>query len=184
MEFPDVANDSVTVPSSASLKLGDTGTIEAWIYPTEFNADSEIIGKGAVAESYAVGLCGGAPGDEFEGGTAQNIGFALYDAGGIRYLLRADNYTLTANRWVHVACVWDRGASPQMAIYINGIQEAASDPGIPSVRTNDEDLVIGFQGLTSGNFVGDIDEVRIYNYVLNDQEIKSLYNYGKVTTVP
>ncbi|RJP88876.1 MAG: DUF2341 domain-containing protein [Desulfobacteraceae bacterium] len=164
MEFIPASNRSITIPSSPSLEsISATGTIEAWIYVKEFNANSELIGKGTLNESFDIGLCGGGIGDEFEGGTAQNIGFALYDTSGTQYLLIADNYTLNADQWYHVACVWDLGAAPQMTIYINGVEEKTSSPGIAAVRTNTEALIIGYNHVAGGRYVGLIDEVRVWD---------------------
>jgi len=173
MEFIPASNRSVTVPSSPSLEsISATGTIEAWIYVKEFNANSELIGKGNIAETFDIGLCGGVSGDEFAGGTAQNIGFALYETDGTQHLLIADNYTLNANKWYHIACVWDINGSPEMAIYINGVEEKTGSPGIDDIRTNTEDLKIGLNHIVGGRYIGIIDEVRIWDAARSPAQIQ------------
>ncbi|MDZ7833213.1 MAG: DUF2341 domain-containing protein [Desulfobacterales bacterium] len=173
MQFNPATNASVTVASAPSLQLTTSGTVEAWINVDEFQANSELISKGNTAETFNIGLCGGDSGDKFSGGTAQNIGFALYDTGDNQHLFIADD-TLAARQWYHIACVWDLNASPQVLIYINGIEAAitTSSTGVSDVQATTEDLVIGFNQLTGGSFTGTMDEVRIWDEARTQARIR------------
>ena len=176
MQFDPATNASVTVASAPSLQLTTSGTVEAWIYVDEFQANSELIGKGTVDETFDIGLCGGDPGDEFAGGSAQNIGFALYETNGTPHLLIADTQTLNVRQWYHIACTWTGtapGGNILMAIYINGIEKASrSDAFASTVQTNTEDLAIGFNHLTGGRFIGIMDEVRIWDIARGQSDIR------------
>ena len=173
--FNPAANASVTMAHAPSLALTTSGTVEAWINIDEFQANSELIGKGDANETYDIGLCGGDPGDEFEGGTAQNIGFALYETGGTKHLLIAETQTLAARQWYHIACTWT-GSAPgtiDMTIYINGIERASQNETFTTaVRGNTEDLKIGFYHPTSGSFIGTMDEVRIWDVARAQDRIR------------
>jgi len=171
LEFNAVDNTSVSAASSPDFDFGTTGTMEAWIYPVAFPTNAGILIKGTTTACYGFGFGGGGVGDLFSGGTEQNIDFVLYDTKDSKYLLTAD-YTLSLNTWYHIACVWDLNAIPQMTIYINGIKQAESSPGLVDVRTNTEDLVLGFQNITSGNLSGMIDDVRLWNTARSQTRIQ------------
>lgn len=82
--------------------------------------------------------------------------------------------SITDNTWHHIAMV--RTAS-DVTFYIDGVQDsggwqAYSPPGTNSATPN-----IGSMGSGSGsNFIGQIDDVRIYNQALTAGDILTLYN--------
>ena len=151
----DGDGDYVYVSDDSSLDLTATGTIEAWIFPTEFTPGAGIVTKGTPDMCYGFGLGGGA--------NEQNISFYVFGTGGTEYSLTAAK-TLEAFQWYHVACVWDSADS--MNIYINGISEATSS-SIADARTNIQNLRFGINEESVLNtptyFQGVIDEVRIWN---------------------
>ena len=89
------------------------------------------------------------------------------------------NQVLTANTWYHLVCVFNNGVSVKM--YLNGneflnVNTTFSNTTLPS-------LPIVF-GVTSNNtsFLGELDEIGIWNRVLTECEIKKLYNSPSFTT--
>ncbi|MEX0672674.1 MAG: LamG domain-containing protein, partial [Candidatus Paceibacterota bacterium] len=84
--------------------------------------------------------------------------------------------------WTHVIVVIDRDQD-EVRIYKNGIEGESSDisdySGDPI--TNGQPLRIGNQG-TSAPFEGLIDDVRVYDRALSDDEITGLYNATKPFT--
>jgi hypothetical protein len=85
---------------------------------------------------------------------------------------RASARAITLNKWQHWVLTID--ASGNMRYYIDGIKDStAYTDGTTSVN-----------GVSIGNTVGYIyngllDDVRVYNRVLTDQEVKQLYQMGK-----
>ena len=91
----------------------------------------------------------------------------------------AINQILTANTWYHLVCVFNNGVSVKM--YLNG-NEFLNDNTIFS-NTTLPSLPIVF-GVTSSNtsFLGQLDDIGIWNRVLTECEIKKLYNSPSFTT--
>ncbi len=82
------------------------------------------------------------------------------------------NTALVPGNWTHV--VVSHGPV-QDKIYIDGVLVASKDVGNALARTN-YDLGIGYNPIDGGNYMkGSIDEVRLYNRDLTDQEVADLY---------
>lgn len=107
-------------------------------------------------------------------GSAGTLNFVYY-SGGYRMNI-ANQFTL--NTWYHVTLVGDGAAdgARTLTLYMNGIpigtptiyNYAFSVGGLWAIGAN--------QSLFSENTTGKIDDVRIYNRALSQQEITSLYN--------
>ncbi len=69
--------------------------------------------------------------------------------------------------WVHISGVY---TGEELIIYIDG-DSIASELGSPTILGNDNNVVFG-----GSDFEGKIDEVRIWNRVLDKEEIKQDYN--------
>ena len=163
----DGDNDYVYVPDDTlnnTLDLAGTGTLEAWIYPKSFEPGAGIVYKGTTENCYGFGF-GDTVAEE------QNIKFSVYSSG-TEYSLTATAKTLEANQWVHIACVWNTGATDKMIIYINGIAQATS-PNVAAARANDEQLRFGMQAFASAYYQGVIEEVRVWNIARTEADIRA-----------
>ncbi|MDD2598282.1 MAG: LamG domain-containing protein [Kiritimatiellae bacterium] len=98
------------------------------------------------------------------------------------YSWTQQNYSLEndKNQWVHLAILYDRrpsvSAGKRQAFYINGISTGSSALGAAcdgSKAFTTGDLRIGGNG-SIRNFDGVFDEMRIYDRLLSDEEIKTL----------
>jgi hypothetical protein len=78
--------------------------------------------------------------------------------------------------WAFLCGTWD-GISDinHIKLYVNGVL-VGSSVGNPSVAGSVLNLIIGSSSNHQGYFDGRIDEVRIYNTVLNEEEISNLNN--------
>lgn len=119
-------------------------------------------------------------------GAASNE-LAIYDADDLT--VRIKNVTINAastlnvkNAWTHIAFTW-RSADGQSVIYVNGIPQSVTTAATGQILTGGGCLVLGQDAtnatcttFTGGNsrFVGGMDDVTIYNRVLNPTEIQSL----------
>ncbi|MFH0866208.1 MAG: LamG-like jellyroll fold domain-containing protein [Bacteroidota bacterium] len=114
-------------------------------------------------------------GFEYNHWSGENLAFAVnynYTPQGVRLNLG----TLTAKSWTHLLGFWD---GSNVGFYKNGIE-------ITSVPYTGKPLIDGNLSLTIGRlgsyggwyFDGKIDDVRIYNRVLDSVEIDSLYHEG------
>lgn len=80
--------------------------------------------------------------------------------------------SIPANRWTHVAIVYDRFLFDTLRLYVNGKQVARavtwnSAPGFAGIRT----LRIGTWSERNGAFRGTVDELKIYARPLGEDEI-------------
>jgi len=109
------------------------------------------------------------------------IQFDSYHDNGAHRLWVISNVTLSDNEWHHVIVTLDGSYhAAGVRIYLDGTlvnRTIQSDTLIPSFRTNDP-LRIGCQFSCYGFFQGKIDEVVLYNKVLNQSEVSNRYNNG------
>jgi hypothetical protein len=81
-----------------------------------------------------------------------------------------DNSTkVLTGSWHHVLITNDDTTA---TYYVDGIKTGTSAAGIDT--DNNTDFRIGYDG--TNYFDGLIDDVRVYNYVLNATQVKTLYN--------
>ncbi|MFH1891549.1 MAG: LamG-like jellyroll fold domain-containing protein [Candidatus Zixiibacteriota bacterium] len=159
--------DRVLVPHSSSLDITGEFAVAAWIKAT--GADDYL----AIIDKY-----------HGPGGTPPNCGFTLYLAAGKpRFSVYSGNggvgncvgTTELRDDEMHlVAGVWDGSYA---RVYVDGGQEAEVVWALPPVSTPN-DLGIGERMCGWGGylpFLGGIDEVRVYDQALNDNDIELLY---------
>ncbi|MBN9349153.1 MAG: T9SS type A sorting domain-containing protein [Chitinophagaceae bacterium] len=87
-----------------------------------------------------------------------------------------DPTVLSPNTWYHVAVTYD-GTTHEMILYKNGVQVASGTSN--AITTPGYQLAIGAiyssSVYTDFTFYGDIDEVRVWNYVQSASEIQGNY---------
>lgn len=92
------------------------------------------------------------------------------------------SFTATASTWYHIAITYNSGTG-ESDIYINGVDQGDSDNAGTAV-SGSATLYLGIRGGSTNYLSGKMDDVRIYNRVLNSSEISELYNYtGEVVSV-
>jgi len=140
----------VEVEHNETLELWEAHTLEAWIYQKE-SRSSRIIDK------IGAGTADGPHLDTHPGTTLRSC------AGGC--VSAATTYTL--EEWHHVALTYDEG---EVKIYLNGSVEGEGT--VPSPLTGNElSLKVAADSNGQSQFVGIIDEVRVYNRALSEEEV-------------
>ena len=158
MEFHG-SPDRVRVSNHESLALSDKFTIEAWAKVNEYVSNAAIVGKGTGSGLFVLQVV--AP-DQFK--------VRLNDGKG------GDSHGWwpghKKEEWYHLAMVVDGRAHTGLKLYVNG----ELMPPISTVALGDivcaNDLFIGFEERNGSCFIGVIDEVRIYNRLLEEEEIE------------
>jgi hypothetical protein len=147
----------VLVPDDAALDLSDDVTYMAW-----FNLNEGIVGQRRMMSK-------------------NDSIFVLFDFGGatsVDFLVKPNNdfaESTTADwklgEWYHFAGTYDGDA---LRVYIDGELEGES-AGVPSIAVSSLDLWIGADDyqLPTTSFPGILDDVRIYNKALSEDEIKA-----------
>jgi hypothetical protein len=167
----DGIDDFVLVQDSVSLHLSSAVTVEAWVYlpiGADFSQGRTILSK-----------------DASNGGTGLNFGICN-DAGGVQFgvgtdgvyspIIGLDTPTGYVPRdvWTHVAATYDGSL---MKVYVSGVL-CASSSWTGGINTdNGRPLTIGKKNFYPWSYEywmnGIIDDVRIYNRGLSQQEIQT-----------
>jgi hypothetical protein len=84
-------------------------------------------------------------------------------------------------QWHHLAVVWD---GDEADFYLNGtLEESVAMTTAPGTNTGDLSLGFGRINWSPGYFVGQMDDVYLYNRTLSSSEITNLFNEGDVAVV-
>jgi hypothetical protein len=160
----DGVDDYVKVADATALRLTGDVTVSAWIKPAGLGGKRSVVSK-----RY-----------EFELGHIHDtalhpLKWTHKGSGGS--VVSGDLASSTeAGAWQHVVLVRD-AASRRMRGYKDGAPALSGsytvDPGTSSYNVN-----IGRNPSGAQHFRGLIDEVRIYDRVLTEDEIAALYSYG------
>jgi RHS repeat-associated protein len=149
----DGTDDHVTVPASASLNPTGGVTLESWIDPDTL--------QGAVLRrnnSY-----------ELRAQSDGAVMFRVWVAGNVQTLVSPTGLITTGGGDQHVAGTYD-GAN--MRIYVDGNQ-VASRAQTGAMTHNSNPLYIGRNDFSNTYFNGMVDEVRVYDRALSEQEIET-----------
>jgi YVTN family beta-propeller protein len=153
----DGTDDHVSFPSYPSYTNGSL-TIEAWINApvAALGDDRDIVSWEAADASI-----------EFRLRPAGNLQFLMYDGADVQVVEGAAN--LADGNWYHVAMV---KSGTNVTLYVNGTVEAT---GTITNSFAPDRFYIGRGGFTK-YFMGNIDEVRIWNVVRSQAEIQANMN--------
>ncbi|MCL5010946.1 MAG: LamG domain-containing protein [Patescibacteria group bacterium] len=160
----DYVNVSGFAPSS-KIGNGNSFTISGWIYPqTDATSQSSIVEAYDGTNRFYLARSGNNQLFWGIGGGFTSVG---------------NRMSLVLNRWQHVVVVFN---STTAILYVNGVGGTAEAPVSTSYPITNIGIGAGgsggpnFPGL--GYFTGLIDDVRIYNYALTAEQVKTLYNQG------
>ncbi len=180
LEF-DGRDNYVFVPDSDSIEFGDEPfTICFWMKNPPGSTNCRIIVNGT-------------SGREFEGASGKR--YDVYHYGSNFRFSVDDNKTkskleirdtkIATGEWVHIAAVRDTAAD-KLRLYRNGRLRKTVPDNSGDISSPEEDLYIGAAkgeyravGRMSNFFKGTLDDIRIYNYALSKDEIKTIYKSTK-----
>ncbi len=138
----------VRIADNASLHFGNQITVQAWVRPTVIdNAARNIVSKISSTQGSAFRLF------LRQGYPMFSVDMNTYGCGAI------GNFVLTANRWYHLAGVYD---GTIVRIFVDGVEAGHCTPnGPPPLTQATGPLVIGSSTYENELFIGDIDQVKI-----------------------
>jgi LPXTG-motif cell wall-anchored protein len=164
-------NDYVVIPDNELIDFSDSISIEVWVKP-EDTSNHLILHKGQCPNNFGYYL------DIFEG----RISFGWLQGSCSetpinRYM--TDSIVMFPHVFAHLAVIF---GPDQIKIFINGILASGSlisGKHVPCVNTT-EPLRIGAymngEGIVQNNFIGELDEFRIWNYQLSSEEVSNRMN--------
>ena len=170
----DGVDDFINAGSSiTNLQTGDI-SFSAWIYPTSFSSYNYFLDSGAIT-------------------TKKGIFAGLQITTGFVAVIRKTGVTdtrcttgwvdcgLSINNWYNIVGVFDEDGGTagvgQLKLYVNGVLKATVDGSGQDTGTG-YDLHIGKSENDFSHFVGNIDEVSLYNYPLTSGNVTTIYNSG------
>lgn len=168
----------VSIPSSPSLQFSSTATFAFWM---KLNSNVGTSGTGntvAGGDHCVFGKDGDAG-----GGLWHNVALSGTNInsriGNVNMTTHTTNITpYSVGQWIHVTYVMD---ATETRVYVNGTL-ATTQAGAPYfVTMNGKPLVLGRYTSNWYPMNGTLDEFRVYNRVLNQQEITALSNTLSLT---
>jgi len=158
------SNTYVSISSNSALETSGTKTISLWVKPTS--------STGTIISKYES--------DTYEDGFKFDVNWANIKNSATAWF--GNSYSLPLNTWSHVAYTWNTN-SGKIRVYVNGVFVSESNTISGSFNGNSAPLIFGASIYGPSNSVcywdscfykGLIDEARIYNRILSDDEIKGL----------
>lgn len=167
----DGTDEYVTVADSAELDVADAAdlTISAWFNRDTFTTDDVIVAKRNGIASTDAGYMA------YIDDSTDKVTFEISD-GTDEYQLESTT-TFTATGWKHVTIVWDEDSAANSEIYINGVDDNATDTGtIGDIgdASNSVALAIASESDAANYFDGHLDDLRVYSRTLTLDEIGTL----------
>ena len=170
----DGTNDYVDCGNDLPLNITEAITIMIWIKPAVAGEGGQNAGPVCKAESgvdWSWQLRYNAPGD------GNYMGFQFNgDPEGSTWVSVKQN--LSPGEWYHIAGTFD---GTDVKCYLNGVEKDTNQ--ISAIKGGSSTLFIGQDGWNS-IFNGVIDEVKIYNRALSEEEIKADYETGLEDVTP
>lgn len=166
----DSTGGGATIPNSSSLQVTGDLTITWWSYPLDIGGQRQ----NPIDKAY-----GGEFAFTIEDSPDTGRLSSYFGSSGGEYSPYASNVwdnVYYENEWTHVAWVRDNSAQ-DVTLYRNG-QDWSSNQyrsDWNSITTSGYDVHIG-TGYTGESFRGKLADVRIYNRVLSQSEVQSIYN--------
>ena len=149
---------TIQVPSFV-IPATDKGTIAFWINPDDISTRHRILGAKDDWETQII--------------TSTRLANEFYTGGGG---METSNVS-PVGTWTHVAMTYDK-TSGRSETYIDGVLDQQSGSQISSDPSGTVTLTLGSRTGKTEVFDGYLDDVRIYDRVLDATEIADLYNGG------
>jgi len=156
-------SNSVTVENSNSLNPEEV-SIEFWIKVIGSQEDKTIIEKEG---SYGISF------NKFGGKT-----LSAYTSN-MNENCMPQSGSIDEDKWYHVVFTSD---GTNHKLYINGSLENSTNCDAP-IESNSNQLTIGTNSTKTNYFIGIIDDLRIYNRVLSEEEITTSYQSTPLTVL-
>ena len=169
-------SDRVEIADNDSLDFvdGSDFTVQAWVNRGSFTTDDTAIAKKNDQTTGAGYLI-------YIDDANDDVNFVVADA--------TDSFSvngltaITSAGWHHIVAVYDDDSAAGTTIYVDGKPDEQSESGtLANVNSlaNALSLQIAGESDEGEAFDGQIDDVRIYNYALTANQIKTLYNNSAV----
>lgn len=164
----------ITVPHSASLDVSGGYTFSGWLY---FDSTDSGVSPAVISKNR-----GGGWGDSFVIGRASAGGNVV--SGKVRMTVQHGrnmhppsstytNWIFPVDTWNYVTITWDGTLAK---FYLSGILlHTATVTAVPDMSAGTLKIGEGVSNWSYDNFMGNMDDIRLYNRPLSETEVASLY---------
>lgn len=135
-----------------------------WIKPTNISSDNHVFGYGTSSGEYAYGI-------SFNASTVYNFAWNTNVSA---------SYSSLLNQWHHIVTTYD--ASQYAKMYIDGTLVSNAYRPNWNTASNSYFYLGDMFGSNNGNFVGYLDDLKIYNYALSQADITSLFTTNALSS--
>ena len=154
--------DYITITEDSIQQDYSEMTVSAWIKPTLADHGRVLMGSGTNSFYYKIQT------------TSNDMCAALYQ-GGVSTDWQCSGVGITLNEWTYVSFTFD-SVTGIIKHYINGKYVAQNSTTTGSTDCSATEFYIGYDG--TYYFHGYIDELKVYNFILTDDEVLIDYNQG------
>lgn len=151
----DGIDDYVQCPTA-----GPTGnasrTVEAWVKIPSLSTTQKVIldwGDMLTGGRFTLNIINGLPRIEVGGN-----GFSATNA-------------ISLNTWHHIAATFNNTATPKLKLYVDGNMAASGNPSVATFTNTTNGIIIGRRNDQINNFIGTIDEVKIWSIERSQAQI-------------
>ena len=168
----DGTDDYIKVLHSGIVDFGrESFSISAWLRAEPLTGTSMyLIHKGSMEADEGAGTNGKWYGIEIKN---NELRFAIDDNSVKSQATLVNASPLLSEKWAHIAAVRDTETG-MLKLYVNGEMMASTADGTGST-SQDMDLHLGSTAIGGGSLLGVLDEVKLFNYALNDAEVQDIY---------
>ncbi len=172
----DGQDDSIII-SDSPLLSGGTGksiTVEAWVNIDTLSVDRPVIQKWLDKSWKEWSLL-------IDGDNQNAVEVAIeYNGNNFEYV--AGGNVIQAGQWYHIAMTYD-WVSKTVRIFINGVEYGTGAVAVDGMPDTNAPVLIGrHQYVTTRHYMGELDEVRIWNYAKTASELQASMNLALAGT--
>lgn len=171
----DGTGDFIAAGTNSSLEV-QSYTFTAWINPTSL---SGCTNNRCILASKANDIT--VAGVEWAVSNTGRLAYG-YNNGALRGWYEDGVSTISTGAWTHIAFTWN-SSTGLVSYYVNGVLSDTDSASAGTIVYSSDTFRIGFQS-QNGYWNGVLDDVRVYNRVLNASEITNLYYGGGGQELP
>ena len=162
LRFDSNVGNYISVPYSQMYNFtGKTFSVSAWFKKTG-TPTAHVVTQQGISNANT--------GWRIEAGSSSG---GCYIFNGVAGQQKYSSFSITQEEWVHVVCVWN---GTDFVAYKNGVKSNPYGPAWTNYQDSKDPIRIGTYTGTTLPFNGTIDEVKIWNRTLTDNEILNIYN--------
>jgi hypothetical protein len=163
LEF-DGTSDYVNIGNDASLNVGNTVTVEAWIYPANLGARVTVFSSRSENDAGSW---------QVEVGTGNSSSNVIAVSGPGTWVAESEDNAIILNEWNHIAFVRNgTSTTGSCTFYVNGNEVDLQAETAFTFNDNTSDKTIGVGTNLASFFNGKLDEVRVWNVARTQEQIQ------------